>query len=260
MELHSIHYASDGLRVHAFVLRPVGPKRPVIVYARGGNNHPSNKHEMNLVPEDMLSSHWRLFPLAKRGFTVIATNFRGSRESEGVDEAGGTDVNDLLNLGPTIEEYGDASDVSLFGWSMGGQKLLQLLLRADRASWVHAARACVVGAPSTNLMTFKRFRPDLWRHWKDDFGLSNAALLERSVVRHVDKLAPVLRRVPLLLLHGEKDAAVAVSDTLDFAQALTKAGVTNFGLVVYPDDDHGMSRHADDVTHQVARWVRVRRQ
>ncbi|PTT98714.1 hypothetical protein DBR45_31720, partial [Pseudomonas sp. HMWF031] len=87
-----IEYESDGLKISGVMVSPkhVGDKKlPVIIYNRGGN-HKHNVTRIAVVE--------RLMPLAQQGYIVLASNYRGAKFSQGKDEFGGADVNDVLRL------------------------------------------------------------------------------------------------------------------------------------------------------------------
>jgi dipeptidyl aminopeptidase/acylaminoacyl peptidase len=62
-------------------------------------------------------------------------------------------------------------------------------------------------------------------------------------------------RTPTLIVSGDRDAKVPISQSYEYLNALRRCGVkTEF--VVYPDEGHHVFRHADqiDVMMRVAGW------
>jgi hypothetical protein len=91
IEIHDITYLSDGLKVKGYMAQPKSAgKHPVIIWNRGGNR------EFSLVEPDKLK------PYARHGYIAVASQYRGNGGSEGHEEFGASDVNDVLNLIPLI--------------------------------------------------------------------------------------------------------------------------------------------------------------
>ena len=61
--------------------------------------------------------------------------------------------------------------------------------------------------------------------------------------------------VPSLILHGGGDWRASPADALAFAQKLQAAGKT-YELVVYANDDHGLSGHVADRDRRIVEWFR----
>ena len=91
LEVKSLFYESDGLRVKGFLIFPekVTQKLPLLIFNRGGNG------EYGKVGIKTLA--W-LSRLARRGYIIAASQYRGNDGSQGSDEFGGRDQNDVLNL------------------------------------------------------------------------------------------------------------------------------------------------------------------
>jgi dipeptidyl aminopeptidase/acylaminoacyl peptidase len=89
-----IAYRSGGLRIVGFIYKPkhtTGRKLPAIIFNRGGTADFGA-----IEPEELVTFYF----WAKEGFVVLASNYRGGGGSEGVDEWGGRDVDDVMNLMP----------------------------------------------------------------------------------------------------------------------------------------------------------------
>ena len=85
-----ILYASVGLKIVGFILKPRAPASvgyPVVIYNHGGNSQIASLDDTSLL---------RLTWLVHAGYMVIASQYRGCGGSEGDDEIGGADVNDVL--------------------------------------------------------------------------------------------------------------------------------------------------------------------
>lgn len=244
VECSQIAYLSDGLKVSGFVVaprgRPVTP-RPLIIFNRGGNRYFSSLVFANLVN----FARW-----SQEGFVVLASQYRGGPGSEGNDEFGGTDVNDVMNLFGVARELGgvDMSNVFMQGESRGG---LMTYLALERGAKVNAA--VVIGGP-TDLSLDADHRPEmqaLYRELMPNFAADPAAALRaRRVLDFADRLA-----APLLILHGGSDWRVDPQQALALAQRL-QALRRPYELLVYAGDDHELSRNGDDCWHRALGWFR----
>src|SRR5690606_21926257 len=88
-DCHIVTYASDGHAVSGYVVQlkqhTTEGKRPLLVYNRGGNR--------DFGSIDSLQLFQKLLPLAKAGYVVVASQYRGD-----ADEFGGKDVDDVMRL------------------------------------------------------------------------------------------------------------------------------------------------------------------
>lgn len=60
--------------------------------------------------------------MASWGYVVVASQYRGNDGGEGIEQFGGDDVNDVLNLIPVLNQLpkADTSRVGIEGGSRGG--------------------------------------------------------------------------------------------------------------------------------------------
>jgi len=120
-------YQVDGFTIEGFYLKPkqsIHKKLPVIIYNRGGNG--------NYGAAPFYTKVGKLAELAKQGFIVIGSQYRGSSLSilnNGEDEFGGSDVNDVLALTKVIEELSEAdtSRVGMYVWLAGAVVVCKLI-------------------------------------------------------------------------------------------------------------------------------------
>lgn len=107
-------YRSNGVIVSGFLYSPKVQtgKLPAIVYSRGSM-------VVNNQAPVLLTMIRRL---AREGFVVFAPMFRGSDGTEGRDELGGADLDDLKNAIEVVKSMPvvDAGNVFLYGDSRGG--------------------------------------------------------------------------------------------------------------------------------------------
>ena len=240
-----MQYWSDGLRVSGFIFKPRRPtgKLPVIVWNRGGHC------DLGLVSPTQLITRFSDFLSA--GFIVLATQYRGNDGGEGMDEFGGQDVHDVLNLVTLAShlDYADAHNVHLLGESRGG--MMVLLALREKAPVRSAAIWCPMldlvweaeQRPATLLQVFKRLIPGY-----DNPGLG--ALRERSAVYWPEEL-----NTPLLMMQGTADWRVSASQVVSFAEKLEGLRKKH-ELIVYEGDCHGMPFNAADRDRRTIVWLR----
>ena len=178
-----LKYMSDGFKVACFVLKPkdaAGKKLPVIIYNRGGHHNVAAIDLMKLLS---------FRELVSEGYVLVASQYRGGPESEGNDEIGGADVNDVLNLIPLIESlpYADASRIGMFGWSRGGMMTYIALTKTGRIS------AAIIGAGPTDITTVGKKRSGMEEQvlsrFVPDYAKNTEEILKsRSAIHWPEKL------------------------------------------------------------------------
>ena len=120
-----ITYLSDGLKVKGYIAYPNdnSKKYPCVIWCRGGIG--------NNGAIDTFTARGIYGQLASWGYCVFASQYRGNAGSEGHDEVGGSDVNDILNLIPLADEIPQADKLTwgIEGWSRGGMMTFLTLQR-----------------------------------------------------------------------------------------------------------------------------------
>lgn len=91
IETYEIKYRVDGLMITGYIHKPLGPEEqyPAIIYCRGGNR------DFESIDKNELGKQ---MDLAGYGFVVLSSQLRGNIFSQGRDEMGGADLNDILKL------------------------------------------------------------------------------------------------------------------------------------------------------------------
>ena len=243
-----IEYESDGLKISGVMVAPknAGNKKlPVIIYNRGGND----KHNVSRI-----TVVDRLLPLAAQGYIVLASNYRGSRFSEGEDEFGGKDVNDVLALIDIAKQLpaADSSKIALYGVSRGGMMTWQALRQLKASNDIKTA--IVVAGPTDLHFVINRragMKALLYRMIPDIENNQETALNARSAVKWVDELNT---KVPLLLIHGDADVRVDVSHTNMAAEALIKNQHPH-KVVIYENGDHGLTFYQKEMKAEISSWL-----
>lgn len=242
-EFQKLVYASDGLSVVAYVYKPRGIAQalPTIIFNRGSGVH------KDIAPVLVPYFH----RLAREGFVVIAPMYRQTDGGEGTDANGGDDLHDLLNILPLVQSlpYADADNIFMTGESRGAMMVFQAI-RDD-----FPMRAAAVWGGFTDLRLLMEDQPALVdyaaKHWPG-FNAKNpqANIEKRSAIYWPEEF-----RVPVLLMHGERDRSVPVEHTYDLARELQKQGRL-YGLTVFADDNHILSRSQLERDRASVQWFR----
>ena len=242
--VEKIAYLSDGLKISGYLAYPLEKgKYPCIIWNRGGIG--SNG------AIDSFNAAGIYGQLASWGYCVFASQYRGNAGSEGRDEFGGGDVNDILNLIPAAGEIeqADTSRWGIEGWSRGGMMTYLTLTRSDKFS------AAVVSGGIADLRCSSaesRYMRDLY-----SVGLGNYNKEEyiekcesRSIINFAEKLS---RNTSLLIIHGTADDRVPPHDSLDLSLKLVDLKYP-FRLVMLENGDHFLKGHRREVDKMKKEW------
>lgn len=202
--VEQITYLSDNLKVRGYIARPKEPGvYPTLIWNRGGNGDYGSL--------DDLTAYLILASTAVWGYVVLATQYRGNKGGEGVEDWGGNDVNDAYNL---IELAGqipecDTSRIAVEGASRGGMTTYRLLTMYDqfKCAIVHA------GISDVRLLMerkekFANYVSELFGNLVD--ADREAELDKRSGVKNVARFP---KTTPILLLHGDTDKSVPLEQS-----------------------------------------------
>jgi dipeptidyl aminopeptidase/acylaminoacyl peptidase len=245
-DLYSITCLSDGLKVKGYIAVPKerGP-HPCVIFNRGGNE------SFSMLTDESFAVKAAF--LVKNGYLFAASQYRGSEGSEGKDEFGGGDVNDVLNL---IEVLGalpqaDTSRVGLFGWSRGAVNTYLALTKSTKI------KTAVVGSGFNNLLTIRTYRPlfDSLLYGKLIPGYAathNEDLLKaRSVVYFADKIP---KSIPILMLQGTADKNVPASQAFELADKFYQLKQP-FRLIVYEGGVHSLRPYRSEYEAEIIKWL-----
>ena len=239
-------YASDGHRVVAYLVRPrsvKGERHPAVIYNRGGN-----RDFGALVLWDFLD----FTDLASQGYVVIASQYRGTDGGDGVEEFGGADVDDVLNLIPLLAARADVDStrIGMMGWSRGGMMTYLALTRTDRIV------AAIVGSGLADLFDTIKRRPDMETEVIAELvpgypATKDSALRARSAVFWPERLN---KQTPILVLQGSADWRVDASQALHLAEGLYSTKHP-FRFVLFEGGDHGLTEYQGQVDTLVKTWL-----
>jgi dipeptidyl aminopeptidase/acylaminoacyl peptidase len=243
-----VHYPTfDRREIPAFLYMPdtsqYGEKLPVVLYVHGGPEGQS-RPTFNAVIQYF----------ANQGFAVLAPNVRGSigygRTFTHLDdvEKRMDSVADLEGAAKWIASSHrfDGDRVAVMGGSYGGFMVLAALTTYPDL-W--AAGVDIVGI--ADFETFLRNTGAYRRHLRiSEYGDPDihADLFRRiSPIHHVDRI-----RVPLLVIHGDNDPRVPVSEAEQMVAALRARG-QDVELLRFADEGHGLVK----LTNKLVAYPRI---
>ena len=242
----------DGTQVQGWVVLPEqksGVKAPVILYIHGG---PHSTFSVGFNP----TVHF----YASRGYATVMINPRGSngygqRFSDGsVGNWGNGDYKDLMTgLDFVLKKHADRLDAArlgVTGASYGGFMTNWVITQTPRF------KAAVTVASLSNLISFyaTSLYQDLVHAEFNGFpwdGSNFDTLWRWSPLRYVKNV-----RTPTLLLHGENDNDVHITQAEELYTALRYRGV-EAEFVRYPREGHGFTepKHRVDAATRTVAWM-----
>ncbi len=250
LELLKIRYFSAGLKISGFIYKPkttAGKKFPAVIWNHG------NIEEASRIGVENYNDIYEMHRLASEGFVVIASQYRGIGGSEGKDEVGGADLDDVMNLFPLARSLGyvDMDRVFMWGFSRGGLMTLQAIKRGASIK-----AAVVVGAPTDTVEAIKNPATEQFYRtiWPDFDKRREEHAANRSPVLWADKIT-----MPLLIIQGGADQGLPPRQAWKLAEKLDELGSV-YELVVYARDDHAVNRNAEDRLRRTIDWFKNVRQ
>lgn len=245
VDIYSMAHTSDSLFITGFLVQPKKDgKYPVIIVNRGGNQDLG--HLIVATAVNMMA------PFAAEGYVVVATNYRGTSRSEGRDQFGGNDVNDVLNLMTSIAELEnvDTSRIALLGISRGG---MMNYLTLKNANDEHIKAVASIGGISDLSLTMEH-HPQIEEVAKElipDFdSRRDQEIRKRSAVYWANELSPT---TPILMLHSMDDKHVYYNQVPVFADSLEHYQIP-YQLVSFKNDKHGLLNHEVEVKKMILDW------
>lgn len=235
--------ARDGTQVHGYITIPRnsdGRSLPMILHPHGGPHGPRDYWGFN--PEVQF--------LANRGYAVLQVNFRGSGgygnafERKGYRNWGTTMIDDMTDAVDWAirEGIADSNRICTYGASYGGYAALQSVVREPER---YKCTIGYVGVYSLPLMfrdgdipRSESGRAYLNRVMPESVGEQRA----QSAAFNVDRI-----RVPVMLVHGERDERVPMSQYRALRSALADAGRPPEVEILAPREGHGFQELENNV-------------
>jgi dipeptidyl aminopeptidase/acylaminoacyl peptidase len=198
-------------------------------------------------------------PLASRGFVVLLPNPRGSLgygpgfARANFDDWGGGDYEDVISGADFLvsEGYASRDRLGIGGWSYGGFMTSWAVTKTARF------KAAVAGAAVTNLFSFHG-TTDITPTFLEEYFREIAYERAEAYRSHSPVEFVAGSRTPTLVLHGENDVRVPVSQGYEFYNGLEQSGV-EAEMVVYPREGHSFNeiRHQIDLIERVVGWFEL---
>ena len=244
VRVERITYQSDGLAIKGFLISPKKPKTstPLIVFNRGGTLEWSR------------ITFWEILEfcrLAERGYTVIASYFRGCGGSEGMDELGRGDVRDVMNAIKMAESLPpvDTTRIGVWGFSRGAGTSYHLLAKEPRIKAAIMVGGSVDALRSHRNQEFhEHVYPKALPGYTQD---PDAALRSISPLYWAESLNP---NAPILLMHGGADWRVLPEQSLAMATKLQELG-RSYRLVIFEGGSHSLLEHVGSYRAQLDDWL-----
>ncbi|MBU2938041.1 prolyl oligopeptidase family serine peptidase [Lacinutrix sp. C3R15] len=246
VDTYKINYKSDGLQIEGFIARPTqykaNIKLPAIIYCRGGNQSfgAISDYQLKIINS-----------LAARGFVVLASQLRGNMYSQGVDEFGGKDVNDILKLIDIAKDlhFVDTKNIHVFGISRGGMNTYQVSKLSDDINSI-----AIVGSP-TNILSLSKFRPKMYTKVMQPLigdSLTKRKEYEaRSAIFWHNKL-----NEPTLILHGTDDSRVQEEEARKLVDSFTMSNKKDFQFKVFEGGNHSLSNFEEERNELIFNWFK----
>jgi dipeptidyl aminopeptidase/acylaminoacyl peptidase len=242
--VEKITYLSDDLKVNGYLAYPkdTSKKYPCVIWCRGGFGNAGAIDEFN--------ARGIFGQIASWGYVVFSSQYRGNAGSEGKDEFGGADLNDILNIIPAAEEleFADTALWGIEGWSRGGMMTYLTLTRSNIFKCAIISGGIANLGCNANESSFMHhlYERVVGRNEEQIKKLCN----DRSIVNFPEKLSPT---TPILILHGNNDTRVLPHDSLDLAAKLLDLKFP-FRLILFEGGDHFLKGHRKEVDQYRKEW------
>ncbi len=223
----------DGININAYLTLPPGTQsHPTVILPHGGPT----------ARDYWVFDDWAQF-LASRGYAVLQPNYRGSSGlGEKFEKAGygrwGLEMQDDLTDGTQylIEQgIADPGRICIVGWSYGGYAALSGIIKEPSLY-----KCAVSGGGVSDIRDQIEFWGDHGWEVRDmphvgNYFSDGRKLKDNSPINNVDAI-----RVPVLLLHGEYDRRVPISQSKRMAKKLEKTGYL-YKYIELEQGDHHLS-------------------
>ncbi|WP_435823620.1 S9 family peptidase [Micromonospora haikouensis] len=247
--------APDGLTLDGLLILPAGRSRkdgpfPLVTVVHGG---PYQRHADRLQLGWHPSGQW----LATAGYAVFLPNPRGGQghgHEFAVRVAGAVGLDEWTDICAGIDlliadGVADPDRLGIGGWSHGGFMAAWAVGQTDRF------KAAVMGAGISDWGMLAATGEE----GPFEAALAGSSGWEGPGPHRHDQLSPISYasnvHTPVLILHGENDTNVPVSQAQFYHRALRRFGVEH-EYVVYPRENHSIRErnHQLDVLHRTRAW------
>lgn len=248
VKIYDIEYRStDNLKIKGFLIEPnnLSEKYPVVIYNRGGNGG------YGMVSEPFIVNF--LSKIASSGFMVIGSQLRGSQGSEGVDEFGGKDINDVNSLFNIIKDLknADTTKIAQIGWSRGGITNFQMLKKTNKIK-----TTINIAGPSDILSTKRKEMFKVYQNRIKNYSLDSIYYSKKvSPIFQIDSI--LNKKESFLFLHGDNDDKVDISNSLDLFEKTCKSGFYS-EIIIFKNEDHNLFNQKEKLIQDIITWLKKR--
>jgi dipeptidyl aminopeptidase/acylaminoacyl peptidase len=229
--------ATDGAKIHSWVVYPpdFDPARkwPMLLYCQGGPQSQVGQ---------WFSLRWNFHLMAARGYVVLAVNRRGlpgfgqAWNDQISGDWGGQAMQDLLSATDAMleEPFIDRQRTAAIGASFGGYTIYWLMGNDDRQRFCSMVAHCgVFDLRSMYLATEELFFPN--------WDLGGPFWTSPEIASDYQRFSPSSFvgnwRTPLLVIHGERDYRVPVTQGIQAFTAAQVRGVPS-RFLYFPAEGH----------------------
>lgn len=208
-------YPSDEFQVKGYIsFVPNSSKNPLLIFLRGGNRifglmHPATDFTCN------------------KNYTVIATAYRGG-VSEGIDEYGGNEVNDIHNLieyFPILQEklktYFTPQKTFILGASRGGMEMFLALNRFTSLQHQITKAASLSGLLDLRECMICRYN-NMRKMFIDHFGLIPGKNEDEWIIYRnpLTNISNIRKDLLILILQGTNDLRIDLKEGHNMVKTL----------------------------------------
>jgi dipeptidyl aminopeptidase/acylaminoacyl peptidase len=240
INVYRIVYISRGLKIAGFVVEPKEKKEklPCIIWNRGGSK--------DFSAIRVGTCYTQIARLARQGYIVFASQYSGGPGSEGADDWGDKNIEDILVFKKIIKDWPDVDvdRIGMIGFSRGGMMTYRAL---SLVKWIKAA---VIVAGPTDEVSAPKFRKDWREHQISMYGKAKSEQIKRSALYWPEK---IYKKTPILIMHGTADWRVNVQDSIKMAGKLVEQKVP-FRFVAYEGADHMLTEFKKNSGDQISNW------
>lgn len=228
--------ARDGVALHAMVLLPgwvnlhghaPEDKLPVLFHVYAGPQAPVVQNAWQQ------RNYWWHQVLCSMGYAVVicdnrSSNGRGISDTWSIrGDMGRVELRDLEDAVDWVgqQAWADSDRIGLWGWSYGGYMTAYALTHSQKF------RAGIAGAPVTDWKNYDSIYTERYMDLPQE---NEEGYISSSIVQAAGNL-----HGRLLLIHGERDDNVHMSNSLQLAAALQAAG-KQFDMMIYPKARHAV--------------------
>lgn len=231
--IYLFSYPSDHLHVKGVLsITPKAASHPTILYLRGGNR------DFGLfLPGKGLSNY--------KNYTFLAPLYRGGA-SEGTDEYGGDDVNDVKNLVDYIPELEKIiqqqipqSGMWMIGSSRGAMQMFLALSRFPSLQKRVSIALSLCGL--VDIHQCIKEREDMKDLFETDFGLTAKNHKSWTSLRNpLLAVKKIKKNLPIIIVHGKSDTRISLIQSQNMFKKLQKLG-NRVTMIEVQKGNHGLS-------------------